>query len=219
VLDKPKYLFDELVKVYNFFNRNLFFGKLKSPIFVFAPSKKYIFRFLPDSSEIVVGCGFESAIELQVLIELLHEMIHAKNQRDGIVDCKSNQYHNEHFLKSALELGFITGKSPRKGWNLIGLKGWSSNPDEIRFPNNDSQQKLLNVIRSIKLNKVILNKAKAQIHYINAKKKNTVFFLKYECDCPPPHNSIRSGRRPDGRNPLQVVCLICESEFKCVDIQ
>jgi hypothetical protein len=38
-------------------------------------------------------------------------------------------------------------------------------------------------------------------------------FLKYICQCSPPHNSIRSGRRPNGPHALHIQCLMCGANF------
>jgi hypothetical protein len=54
---------------------------------------------------------------------------------------------------------------------------------------------------------------------IKEKGRSKVCFLKYECGCPPPHNSIRSGRRPDGSHPLKAVCMVCGKSFNCVEGQ
>jgi hypothetical protein len=66
------------------------------------------------------------------------------------------------------------------------------------------------------MNKAVLKKVKKEIASL-PRKSDKSYTLKYECGCEPPHNSIRSGRRPDGPNPLNAMCMDCLTYYKCVE--
>lgn len=52
---------------------------------------------------------------------------------------------------------------------------------------------------------------------MSATRQKNRYFMKYQCKCKPPHNSIRSGCRPDGPNRLNIICKDCGQPFTCVE--
>jgi hypothetical protein len=57
---------------------------------------------------------FEEGAE-SVLGSLLHEVAHSINNKKGIQDCSSNQYHNQHFKREAEALGLNVTEVKGKG--------------------------------------------------------------------------------------------------------
>jgi hypothetical protein len=87
----------------------------------------------------------------------------------------------------------------------------------IMKPTRDAATRLGEVFALIKFDKTIFKQAKSEIRQqAKEDKPSKTYFLKYVCNCPPPHNSIRSGRRPDGPNALNIQCQNCHSTFVCV---
>jgi len=207
----------ELEMAFDHFNNSLFDGALSMPVHVVRQDKKVVFRFLPDSHSLVIGSKFSSATQETILQEYLHEMIHMENSRRGEVDCTSNQYHNKRFLETALEKGFFVSKHEAQGWSKTRF----SKPDsdsECKEPSTEAHEWLLSALRLITLDKQLIEEGQEEIaRIITSSAPAKVCFLKYVCECDPPHNSIRSGRRPDGPNPLQIKCLVCKAKFTCVD--
>ena len=58
---------------------------------------------------------FEEGAE-SVLGSLLHEVAHSINNKNGVKDCSSNQYHNQHFKKAAESLGLNVTEVKGKGY-------------------------------------------------------------------------------------------------------
>lgn len=56
----------------------------------------------------------------EILVTLLHEMIHAYHYANDIKDCTKSQYHNNKFKTACDNLGLIVEKYPRFGWNTTG---------------------------------------------------------------------------------------------------
>ncbi|GAH00544.1 unnamed protein product, partial [marine sediment metagenome] len=94
----------------------LYDAHLPIPIININPRKKYILRFTPENYELIIGAAFRNVNCTQINEELLHEAVHMNNYVNHVVDCTSNQYHNQYFLRSALEIGlFVKNTKLRVG--------------------------------------------------------------------------------------------------------
>jgi hypothetical protein len=204
----------ELEKVFDVLNQAFFDGKLPTPSFLIQIEKKVIFRFVPESYNLVIGSKFaESSLE-QILVDMLHKMVHIYNKNRNMCDCTSNQYHNKKFLEVALRVGLFVTRHKTRGWGVTHLSKENNKSTRKPFPRDVEYRS--KVLKKLSINTEVIEQAQSEIAAIvQAKGKSKVCFLKYECGCPPPHNSIRSGRRPDGLHPLNATCMICGKPFVC----
>lgn len=197
-------------------NKNFFNGELLEVPFFIDSRKKEMFCFTAGKG---IFCGHSiltcNNLE-QFIISFFHELIHIYHFQNGILDLSSNNYHNKHFLKKANSIGFFVYSVKNKGFvNLsiinLGNKGFipKGRPNNflIDFLNKTMNKNLIESLNLL-IKKALLEKIDSR--------KSKEFFLKYECKCPKPHNSIRSGRRPDSKNALQIHCKNCNSDFFCV---
>jgi hypothetical protein len=221
--DKPAIL-TELERVYELLNEKLFDGKL-SPVNIVIgrgadyPKKKVTLRYFNESKSLVVGADFPGLEYGDLPLALLHEMIHIRNAQAEVVDCTTNHYHNKAFLTAALAVGLVVIKHKTQGWSLTTTM-YPRNVVQKKYimkPTRDAATRLGEVFALIKFDKTIFKQAKSEIRQqAKEDKPSKTYFLKYVCNCPPPHNSIRSGRRPDGPNALNIQCQNCHSTFVCV---
>ena len=209
-------LVGELERAFGVLNTQLFDGALRKPEFVLLPKKKVIFRFIPETYQVVVGGDLVKVDSNALLVHLLHEMVHISNYIKGVVDCRSNQYHNREFMLAALKVGLTCVRHRNHGW--VTTISAHPNGEVSHVPKEDVIEKRVNAFDKIKLDKTVLRQAKIEFGDLGKRNRHSIYFLKYECQCPPPHNSIRSGRRPDGDHPLNIYCQDCKSEFVCVDL-
>ena len=207
----------ELERVFGILDLHLFSGALRKPEFVVQPKKKLVFRFLPETFQIVVGGDLVKIDTAALLVHLLHEMVHVGNFIDGVVDCRSNQYHNKEFMHAAVKVGLTCVRHRNHGW-VTTITSPSSSVDTIHTPHADVIEQRVKAFDEIKLDKAVLRQTKIEFGDLGKRNRHSIYFLKYECNCPPPHNSIRSGRRPDGEYPLHIRCLDCKTSFVCVDL-
>jgi hypothetical protein len=150
---------------------------------------------------------------------LLHEMIHIKNHQEEVQDCTTNHYHNKYFLNVALEVGMVVIKHKTQGWSITTtmLPRNVVERDFVRKPTSENREKCQKAFIAADLDRNLFKRVCTEMRSKAKQEKPTkTFFLKYVCNCPPPHNSIRSGRRPDGPNALNVHCENCHSKFICV---
>lgn len=212
-------LIGEIERACNFLNQFLFDGKIQLPPIVIQTKKKVSIKWMVDVKNIVIGSEFLQLEFYDVLGVLLHELIHVANFQNGVIDVTINQYHNKHFLTLANKVGLVVIKHKTQGWGLTS----------IVYPRNITEKSYLK--RPLKNAITRRNKAFTDINFNEKKFKDArlhlqamiknekpvkTYFLKYECNCAPPHNSIRSGRRPDGPNALNIQCMNCRSQFECV---
>jgi hypothetical protein len=209
----------ELQRVFNLANLRLFEEKIPSVEFLWNPEKKLVFGLAKVPSVVIIGGHFAKlATPDEALEELLHLMIHLYHRAKEVRDFSANAYHNKLFLERAIRCGFFVGYHKSRGWDLtrFSLKGMPSQkkirsePDAVKKMKAFLEELDLKVVPLLAAVKYMQNHAK-----LDGPPKKC--FLKYVCKCSPPHNSIRSGRRPDGRFPLRVKCLTCKSEFQCVE--
>lgn len=213
----------ELERVYSILNEKLFGNKLKPVKIVVArsqdyPKRKVALRYFSETATLVVGSEFPKLEYADLPTAMLHEMIHIYNHQNGTIDCTTNQYHNKAFLSAALAAGLVVIKHKTQGWSITTTI-YPRNvvaKDYISKPQKDATARREDAFACLKIDKAILKEAKADIRQkAKEEKPSKTFFLKYVCNCPPPHNSIRSGRRPDGPNALNIQCQNCHSTFVC----
>lgn len=210
----------ELNRIYRILNDTLFDSKLKIVPIVMQPKKKVSIRWQPDAESLILGCEFCNIEYAELAGLLLHEMVHIYNNQRGIDDVTTNQYHNKYFLQTALSVGLIVIKHKTQGWAITSTI-YPRNVIEksyIKRPAKESWNARNKAFSLITLDQNAFKIAVRDIKDRNrADKPTKTFFLKYQCNCPPPHNSIRSGRRPDGPNAPNVMCKDCRSDFVCVE--
>ena len=218
-MDKPITLVSELERIFGILNKELFGGELEPVHFTFQLKKKISLRWMADLDRLVIGADF-SNLELEdVPVVILHEMIHISNHQKRLPDVTANQYHNKNFLKVAVDVGFVVIKHKTQGWAITSMV-YPRNVVQhvyIKRPCKVASQRLNKIFDSIVLDKKAFKAGLADIRdRIRVEKPTKTYFLKYQCNCPPPHNSIRSGRRPDGPNTLNIQCMNCRTQFECV---
>lgn len=201
----------DLQNAFEIFNKDLFSGSLADPVFTFNLDKNVVLRFVKSSHSIIIGSKLTKTNAANLKEHLLHEMVHMWNEDEGVADCTSNQYHNKKFLHSAMAVGFCVSRHPSQGWEITKFS--KSKDCQVYLTVN---ARLLKIANKIKFDEYCLKETKTQISRVVKSQKKRVCFLKYVCKCSPPHNSIRSGRRPDGPNSLQIKCLVCKNVFECV---
>lgn len=209
----------ELGRIFDFLNKTLFDGRLKPTPFSIQPNKKVSIRFSPESNSIIIGAGFAKMGTQEIPATLLHEMVHVSNFQSGVVDVTANQYHNKEFLEAALGVGLVVIKHKTQGWAITSTFYPRNvvSPNNVRKPSKEKTIARTEAFSEIRVDKVVLRAGRSDIkEKVKERKPPKTYFLKYECDCQPPHNSIRSGRRPDGPNALNIQCLQCKSKFVCV---
>lgn len=209
----------ELERAFDHLNKSLFDGKLTSVPFSIQIKKKIVIRWSPEIDSISIGMDVTKLEFGEILVALLHEMIHIANHQAGLPDVTTNQYHNKYFLQQALKVGLVVIKHKTQGWAITG-NVFPRNVVErvfIKRPAKENQKARVDAFNSIELDKSAYKDFQADIRdKIKLEKPTKTYFLKYQCNCPPPHNSIRSGRRPDGPNALNIQCQDCRSQFECV---
>lgn len=210
----------EFQEAFQTLNQSLFENVLTPVNFSIQPKKKYTIKYLQDQNLIIIGSEFIKIDNCDILPQLLHEMIHVFFSQKGIEDVTANQYHTiKHFLAKALSVGLVVIKHKSQGWSITSPVAPRNVVEKefIKMPIKASVQARVEAFAKISLDKNIIAKCQSEIKKLVEKEKPTKeFFLKYVCNCPPPHNSLRSGRRPDGANALNIVCLNCRSKFVCI---
>jgi len=207
-------MISELNKAYGVLNENLFEGNLQPPSFRVDLTVKPAFRYRGERSpDIIIGAGFSEISVNGILDGLLHVMIHVRNYALGIEDCTTNQYHKRAFSEKALDLGLAVMKTPSRGWGVTTSQRseWLKF-EEVRTPTSLQVRKRHDAYEKVHINLATLSKFKAEIkEKLNSVKKKQ-FQFKYVCECPPPHNSIRSGRKH-----LNAGCRDCGAKYKISD--
>lgn len=218
-MDTKTAIIEEMERLYGLLNQSLFAGKLQPVPVAIQTKKKIGLRWLPDVEALVIGSDFPKLAWADIPGALLHEMIHISNAQRGVTDVTTNQYHNKYFLQAALDVGLVVIKHKTQGW-AITTTAYPRNVVErifIKKPTKETIARRNEAFASLKLDRGAFNACRAEIREsIKTDKPPKTYFLKYQCNCPPPHNSIRSGRRPDGPNALNIQCLNCRSKFVCV---
>jgi hypothetical protein len=195
--------------LFDVLNGELFYGKLLPPTISIRPEKRAPFRFDTPNYQILVGRQLETLPLQNVWEAFLHCMVHMRQYKaTGEVPKK---YHNRQFLNSALAVGFYVNSHPFFGWSLTTF----TSDDALMVPPFHIRAKRMAAFEKVKFDESVLEEAKTQMR--SAKAGGKIYSLKYECGCEPPHNSIRSGRRPHSSHPLKARCDICGLPFRCVE--
>ena len=212
-------LISEIERASNLLNKLLFDDKIQPFQISIQIKKKVSIKWQVDIETLVIGVEFLQLEFNDILGVLLHELVHISNYQRGITDVTINQYHNKHFLASANQVGLVVIKHKTQGWGITSTV-FPRNIVErafIKRPLKNAIVRRNKVFQEIKLNEKLLTESRVDLqNRIKNEKPVKTFFLKYECNCAPPHNSIRSGRRPDGPNALNIQCMNCRSKFECV---
>lgn len=208
-------LFDELKRVYTHFNKQIFTGKLPAVTFSYDQNSRSIFRFSPPALIIIGPQLVEIGSEKELFDKLLHEMIHISNFKQNLEDVGKSNYHNINFLKTALKTGLVVNRQKSSGWSSISSDFADLRDKELKqFPNLEDFERLEKTYETASFNDSCLSDLGTIVQKWQEKNRRRSYFLKYICNCPPPHNSIRSGRRPNGPNALLVKCEICNARFR-----
>lgn len=216
-MDNP--IVAELSRIFSILNEKLFDGEIRKVPISIQPKKKVSIKFSPDTNTIVVGSEFTSLDTKEIPSIFLHEMIHIWNFQGGVVDVTTNQYHNKEFLHAALSVGLVVIKHKTQGWSITSTvyPRNVTSPSYVMKPSKEKVVNRVNAFGEIKLDKSIFRVGRSDLREkVKTGRPPKTYFLKYQCKCPPPHNSIRSGRRPDGPNALSIQCMHCKAKFECV---
>ena len=200
-----------LLKTFDHLNSCLFEAKLATPLFEVKIDRDDIFYFVKPNT-IQIGSAFCAISLNQVIDELLHCMIHIRNHQEKLPDHTVNQYHNQHFANVALGIGMTVQKQKSRGWSLVSVSSYIG-PNDFLTPDTTKQKNLHKIVSTIKLSDKGFCNFQTEIRNGFKANPKRQFLLKYTCSCHPPHNTIRSGRRPDGAHPLNVTCNICGQKF------
>lgn len=195
---------------YKALNKCLFDDKLPPVDFVPNFAEKYLFQ-LRHLQVIEVGHGVSAAKQPKVFDELLHVMVHQFNLQGGIADFTNNQYHKREFCEKALDVGLMVIWHRTRGWGVT-----TSNSDDVpknakvRYPSAKDSARRQKCYETIQWPAAKFQQFQKECRCPEKCKK--VFLIKYVCKCDPPV-IIRSGRRPDSPNALDVTCNICNTKF------
>lgn len=200
-------------EVHRVLNERLFEGTLASPKFEKDLGRKCVLHFSPPNSY-QYGSEIVTAPPDLISSELVHAMIHAKNHAQGVIDSTQNQYHNTHFLQEALRVGFCVVWHKSRGWALTFVDtAKAAGHEKFRLPDEAANSVLKAAMAGVSIPKKSLGAWQRELAGELADKPKKTFLLKYICRCSPPHNTVRSGRRPEGDNPLDITCNTCKSKF------
>ena len=204
-------LLAETERTYVAFNRVLFNDSLSIPVFTLNFDRKFSVKFFQSTYEFALGSRVSGLTAEGLLADIVHEMVHVYNHQCGVTDWKTNDYHTGEFVRVALSVGLYVAKHRTKGWGVTSLGGQDLG-EGVKSPDPVSNARLMKVIEDVCFNVKVLQTARL-LGY-QPEKPRRMFLIKWTCNCPAPHNCIRSGRRPDGRFPLRVRCEDCDAMFK-----
>jgi hypothetical protein len=209
---------EQIEAAYDVLNRRLFGRVLPKCEMTFSPRSKHLIRWMPESDQYSIGSELAVATLQDILVQLAHEMVHRKNSMDGLVDCTSNQYHNHKFLAVALGVGLYVAYQKTQGWcTTLAEAPVGYDPQSVKVPESQALKRREEAFAKCELTEEAVEAAREQIRRVTQQNRRPkVYFMKYQCACPGPHNSIRSGRRPDGAHALRITCQACMQPFKCV---
>lgn len=199
-------------RLFRHYNKELFDNKLKNPSIQVIPTKKFGVRF-ESPADIHIGRGFQDQNRDSITLDLIIAMIYLKNFKNG-GSTTVNSYHTASFATIATQAGLFVQKLDYRGWAKLSFRELTG---RMKEPNTDAYLRRDEAITQAPWDneKFALFQKEMTLHPANKQCKK--FLLKYVCHCPKPHNRIRSGRRPDGPNPLNLLCLNCKQIFKHED--
>jgi hypothetical protein len=205
----------ETQKIYDCFNRRLFSNRLPQvAVRVDLRQKKSTVRW--DSADLVVGLAAAHSEPQEYMADLLHEMVHIACKAEGVIDVR-NKYHNQKFRDRALEVGLAVSRTKALGWGTTSIGNDGPQTEDHVTPAVGDLVRLRNAFGAVVVSPACFVEL-AEASKTTPRQRDGFYTLKYECNCPAPYNSIRSGRRPHGQHPLNVRCLDCQAVFVCVDV-
>lgn len=209
-------MLESLSEAYRRLNEMLFEGRLPDPELSVQGRESFVLAF-KTPNRIVVGGGCRDASLSQALDELVHCMIHIDHDRSGINDHTANQYHNLKFRDAAIDFGFYVVCRKSRGWCELRSRSsdiQSFGEGECVRPSREENARLVRVLSKAVEGMDLTAELSQQVRRTKALNVPRQTQLKYVCKCPSPHNSIRSGRHPEGKHPLDVTCNACGSKFE-----
>lgn len=207
-----------LTECFHRLNEELFEKQLPAPDFSSDPTRLGVFSYMPPT-KIGFCRDFPDASLRTLLDELTHQMIHFEHHQRGIEDHTPNQYHKKAFCLRALEVGLNVTFNSSRGWAFTTSGNPKGKKDHIRKASVEANRRLVSIFKEIeaKIDADELGDFQLQLRSEFQKRQPKQYQLKYVCNCTPPHNTIRSGRRPDGQRPLDANCNICGAKFVLSD--
>lgn len=207
-----------LTKCFHRLNEELFEKQLPSPDFASDPTRIGVFSYT-SPTKIAFCRDFPDASLRIILDDLTHQMIHFEHHQRGIEDHTPNQYHKKDFCVRALQLGLNVMFNPSRGWAITTSGNPKGKRDHIRRATLEANRQLLSLFKDIefKVDRDEIRDFQGQLKVEFSSRQPKQYQLKYICECPPPHNTIRSGRRPDGQRPLDATCNFCGAKFVLSD--
>ena len=118
-------------------------------------------------------------------------------------------------MEECVEKGIFVVKHKSRGWSILMLD-FPRNVVDTRFvaqPSDLCIQKRINAFVFLKKTfnwEAFYDFTKKSLKTLE---KTKSYNYKYTCGCLPPQNSIRSGRNPNGFNPLKASCEECKMSF------
>lgn len=218
----------EILRILKDCSKTFFEDALPVPAIKVKGRNRFAMRFFAGPFELALGTLLPHVPPRIVLDEVIHQSCHIYNHIHSIKDSSNYQYHNKNYARQALLCGLYVARDDKFGYlassdlgdfadhsqcdDFGGLdcpckSGCVIFPDEQIMDLREGWYERMMQEIDFDVFKHIKFRAKSPKNY----------FLKYECGCDPPYNSIRSGRRPDKSHALHVRCENCGQLFRCVE--
>lgn len=202
-----------LIQMFHYLNHQLFNNVLTPPTIEYSLNRHFALRWEMKGNILHIGRTVVRHNFDQVAADLVHEMVHMFNSLKGIEDIARNQYHKKQFMDAAISFGLYVQQHKRHGWSITSAHK-PNGPENSYSPAPAASERLVKIFQHLS-DSILSYKSEIMVVHrlIKEIKPSKCYFLKYCCQCPPPYNSIRSGRRPDSKNALDVWCKKCGEPF------
>lgn len=187
----------ELERLFTLMNRKFYGGKLLKPIITVQSAgrmKAYgwfcgnLWTVKKDQvPEINLCAEWMKRSTDEVMVTLLHEMVHLDNWQNDIKDCAATQYHNKKFKEAAEKVGFEVEKMGRFGYAKTNLT-----------------PSLKKIFATMKPDSEVLGIFRGELAKRGSKGSK---LKKWTCGC----TNVRCATT------LEAHCNACNKPFKCVD--
>lgn len=204
--------------VFDTLNQGLFERSLSIRSFGVDPAKPAVCRWVAEAGELLAGHLAISASLYAFKVSVLHEMLHVHNAANNVQDESVNNYHNKNFAVSAALIGLYCVRHKKHGWSLLSLAPPCNviHKSAVRAPRAAANARLIEAFDAVQVGRKEWNAAcRAMRRAVQQMVPGRIFQHKYVCQCPPPHNSVRCGRRPDGHHAPDISCNRCKAKFIC----
>jgi len=196
---------NELNKIFKFFNKELFDGKLIEPIILIQGKiKKHTLGTCSNHAiwqkkdvekdkryEITLSGKYLNRPLEEIISTLLHEMIHLHCSLNNIKDTSNNcVYHNKRFKEEAEKRGLSIAKAKTIGWSVTTLT-----------------EETANRIKEIKIDEGAFDYWRNAFEIEKEKKK--VVMNKYRCP--------GCATKLSSRKTLNIICGDCNKKFETVE--